>query len=752
MNTKLFKLITAGALAVLLSSCGDTVVDNYDNSPVRSKATINVRVIDASGGAEAPLAAKVTLNTTKEVKTSDATGNVSFKNIPVGYHSVLVEKEGYATALYSAPIVPTEENMNISIAQDITVPANLYPTSAKLSGLVVEDNDNGTQAPLAGATVRVELSTGTGIVTRIFTKVTDATGSFAFDSLPAVGKQYSLFISDAAGKYRVITADAKILQAGLPQNAGVIRYNSTLLNSFFELTAYPSVIKNTDNITFTFSNSIDFTRFTLDDIVKIYKDGDLYTPPSGKLTRIVATTDLPSQLVVGLVGANVNEVPLWPSKFTICFNDLKAIDGKVTGINYCTRDIYTSASDNAIAFRVESYNDRIDSTANVVLEFSQNIDAAAFQPGWITINSSTTLAEAIVAGKTITLVPVGGKWHSDLSIVVSSSLKATSGETLSGGFSKTIKLKTAVLKGVAVGAPLLDSINWKDDILDYDASGVLLKFARIPGATDYYIYGKANTGRKKDEYVYLGSIPDVDKLYKNDSILQASITLDRTKLGLDYSDDAQYGVGTLQGTNTVQLIIQARNSESQTNLADATPLLLKDTWKPSYSSTLDNGQIIYYASGNPFNYSYGSSFSQLLSSTVASTAAQEINQCVALSEPMDTTIPLVGNWQVSGSAPETDAAKAAAKIVITPTWGNKAIFDKVDITVQPKDYDRYVCFNIKTTDTPNAEYASGADLNVRYVINGLKDKAGNDLYVEKGTAPTLTTTGGLQIRLVSTAN
>jgi len=121
MNTKLFKLITAGTLAVLLSSCGDTVVDNDDSNPVQKKATLNVRVRDASNGN--PLEAVVTLNTTGESKTtSAANGNFSFKGVPLGSHSVLIEKAGYASAVHSAPISPTQSSGgNITIAEDYTV-------------------------------------------------------------------------------------------------------------------------------------------------------------------------------------------------------------------------------------------------------------------------------------------------------------------------------------------------------------------------------------------------------------------------------------------------------------------------------------------------------------------------------------------------------------------------------------------------------------------------------------------------------
>jgi len=748
MNTKLFKLITAGTLAVLLSSCGDTVVDNEDNSPVQSKATINVRVRDVSGGAEAPLAAKVTLNTTKEVQTSDVAGNVSFKNIPIGGHSVLVERADYATAVFNATIA-TSVSQNIAIAQDVTVSADIYPKTATLQGVVVEENDNGTLIALDSATVRVELN-NTSIVTRIFTTVTNPDGSFAFDSLPAVGENYSLVISDKAKKYKTISGPSRELKAGLPAYAGTIRYNSSQLNSFFELVSHPSVIKSTDNITLKFSSNIDFSRFTTTVVSIVPIDGSI---TNGSWKRIVpagaASATAPADsLVIGLVGATVDAIPQWPAKFQICFNDLKAENGKGTGIGACTRDIY--ASDIAVPFRLETYNDHIDSTESVVLTFSQDIDAAAFKPDWIKVNTLTTYSKVTIAGNKITVSPAGTTWHnvgSSFTILISGDLKAANGTTLGSNVSKTITLKVRSLTADKVSAPLLDSTSWGGDTLDYDAGGARLKWAKVPGAESYDIYGKASIGSKPNDYVYLTSVTNKDNFYNPDSMLQQWVSFDAARLGLSYSD---HTVKALQDNNTLKLIIQARNSASETSLSNADSLVIKDLRAPKTPGfyTDANNNIVSYKTSNDYtyNYNWGINLTDWLGKHLAAvaktTAAETFTTCVTFSEPMDVTVVPTGQFLPNQGAAETVTARVTAKLKVEPAWGTKNLLDAVGISnsnFTKSDYDKYLCLTLSTFE--NAQLgstgtgAASETLNIRYGITSpLKDKAGNVYNLPSGVS------------------
>jgi len=737
MNTKLFKLITAGALAVLLSSCGDSVVDNYDNSPVRSKATINVRVIDASGGAGAPLAASVTLNTTKETKTTDATGSVSFGNIPAGGHSVIIEKAGYATATYTATITSSNQS-NISIVNDVTVPVTLYPKTASLSGTVFEENDDGTLKPLDSATVRVELD-NTSIVTRIFTKVTAADGSFAFDSLPAVGQAYSLVVSDKNKKYKVITGPTRELKAELPAYAGTIRFNSSQLNTLFELVDYKYNIKSTDNITFTFSNSIDFSRFTIDN-VSISPSGSISN--GGKITRIIpATAADPTQLIIGLTGATADKIPQWPNKFQICFDNLKATDGKSTGGNYCTRDIYTT--DNAVKFRLETYKDRIDSTEAVVLTFSTDVNTTEFKSSWIEIDDKPVIfAEVVPAGKTITLTPVGGKWQKDFKVTLKSDLKAANGEELKADESKNITLKTKPVVG-PVKAPVLDSIAWGTDTLDYNAPSAILTWEKVLYADEYLIYGKASAGTKPTEYVFLTSVPNENNIEKNTFMLKKIVSFDKDLLGL-YYDDVGY-INALQNNNTLEIIIQAWNKDSQTKLSEATALVLKDTKKPVVKNAYKTGDGYIVAPTTNAKTDLTTWLSTWFY-TLTATSETAVNVvCVEFSEPMDVTVPLAGNFVAAGT--ETAVATVSQKLAVKPEWGNKALLDAaygVNV-INKKDYDKYLCLTLSTVTT-DVTFAVPASLDVRYRINDnlLKDKTPtNFLEMTSGT----TVEKSLQIKL-----
>jgi len=747
MNTKLFKLFTAGTLAVLLSSCGDTVVDNDTNSPVRSKATINVRVIDASGGAEAPLTASVTLNTTKESKATNAAGSVSFDNIPVGSHKVLVEKTDYASALYDADI-RLGQDANISIAADATVDAYLYPKNASLQGTVFEDID-GALVALAGATVQVELNSGTHIVSRIFSKVTDAEGNFAFDSLPAIGTQYSLIINDAAKKYRVKTGPTRELRAGLPAYTGAIKYDHSELNTLFELVSYPSSIKSTDSLTFTFNAAIDFTRFTID-VVSVSPN-----PSSGKLTRMTIPSALTTQLVIKLAGATVNDIPKWPNRFKVCFNELRATDGKRTPSDYCTRDIYTT--DNNVKFGLENYTDRIDSAEAAVLTFSNDINTAEFEPSWITVNGNVNLANVAIDGKKVTLTPIGGKWRFDsFDVIIESDLKAVNGEKIGSitAPTVTVKQKAVSLKTgrTKVGAPALDSLGSlaPAEYLDYNSTSVNLKWEKVDNATHYDIYGKASTGRIK-EFVFLGTFADANNAIKPDSILRKTLTLNRTTLGLNYDDDLLYGKEVFQ-ENTISLIIQARNGISQTSLSNTDTLVIKDIKSPSYASNpiaLNGGYVVG-------NISTGFDFVNLLSDPNASIATSMDTTCVRLSEPMNTAEALSGTFVNASGGTETDATLVTNKISIVPQWGNKQLLEgsirkgngpdaSLPLTVGEKDYGNFVCLAISSK--PGAQLTSGTSINVRYRIvtttpaadgtfTPVKDKAGNPFKVTVGKGTT----------------
>jgi len=792
MNTKLFKLITAGALTVLLSSCGDTVVDNDDSNPVQKKATLNVLVTDAVFGT--PLEASVTLNTSGESKVTNAAGNFSFKNVSIGTHSVLVEVAGYASANFEAPIVANEYTANISIARDYTVDAKLYPRTASLQGLVYADND-GTVAPVPGATVRIELASldGSEFLNKIITKTTGADGSFYFDSLPAVGGDYTLWVSDAAKKYRLKQGPTTPLKANVASViTNPIKFTSNDLNSFFELVSYPSVIaKGTDNLVFTFNNAIDFSKFTLNTSnSSVYLRNVANTASEnpingGILTRIPGAND--STLVLGLSGPSGFTVPRWPiGGFRVCFNDLKAIDGKGTGTAYCSAPIYVG--DNNVKFELINHVARVDSLDTLRLEFSSAIDSAGFQPRWITFNPDN-YAEKIVAtgSNVITLIPIG-KWVSNtsngkFSITINPELLAANGERLGNSKTIEISLDEIDLSGKQVGMP--NQIGTPDYNLLYNATatplinyGAVVRWKKVSGASGYNIYGRASAGSKSDEFVFLKRVPNKD-LYHNPDSMEVQIAhavaanegdylinlATRTSdLGLSYEDKTLYA---LQDKNTLEIFVQAVNAISETSLAGSrnplNVLVIKDIKSPSTTNSVVYNSAVPPAQPTYLNITtvtptlipaYWDLGTMLITEPTLTRAA-----CVRFTEPMDTLAVLTqlliedGEGTVPGVIP---AVNIASKLEITKKWVDAAsIASSVNALKSGEDA---LCL-ILTTKVGNFFSYTAADgvstatgtVNLRINIAGLKDKAlvPNTFLIPEDTLGDGTSTSTLDIRFTA---
>jgi hypothetical protein len=755
MNTKLFKLITAGTLAVLLSSCGDTVVDNDDSNPVQKKATLNVRVRDASNGN--PLEAMVTLNTTGESKATNTTGNFAFKNVPVGEHSVLIEKAGYASVIYRAPIGTITEQ-NIAIAQDYTVRADLYPKTASLSGVVTAEGIDGTISPIAGATVRIELAVSE-LVDQIITQATGVDGSFKFDSLPAVEGQYTVWVSDIERKYKFKQGPAVALKAGVASNlATSIKFTSNDLNSLFELVSYPSIIKSDTTLTIAFNNTIDFSRFNLNtsnNTVYLASPSDRYNPiglgTNVTLTR-VANAD-PTKLSLKLSGPSVPTTPRWPSTgFLVCFNDLKAIDGKATGYPYCTGTIFTS--DNTVKFELKNYVSRVDSLDPVKLQFSLPIDAKEFQPGWITIPN--IFAEKTVVNDTIILTPVG-KWPGNFTVTISNLLLAANGTRLGTAASAQINIVTQDLSALQVGLPK------QFGTPDYDLiSPIKLRWKKVPGATDYRIYARASVGVKGTEFVYLKNASSQNILNNPDStgvdITQADITAKNTELGLTFttSDNVPAVLYPLQDNNTLEIFIQAYNSTSETSLAGAKApanvLSVKDIKKPSVNASINYvppaaGTTATGLNAVTVTSSPSIPFFDIL--TIQTNPYPNASTCVEFSEPMDTTTTTVPTGTPSPIVWTADAglpvANIASKLAITTKWVKAA---PTSITGTTEPGDKVLCL-VLNTNSSNVFTSGSGSINMRVSISGLKDKAGNLISISPSSAPTVVTQA-LDIRFQAT--
>jgi hypothetical protein len=320
MITNPFKLITAGALVALLSSCGDTVIDNDDSNPVQTKATLNVRVRDASTGA--PLVANLTLNSTGEKKATEATtGIISFNNVILGKHGVLIEKEGYATVVSIVSIEPVQnESGNYVIAQDATLDELLYPLTSSLSGEVLRQDNIGNSVAAIGDSVRYEAigELGKKLVgsSKILTVAVDANGKYTFPVLPAIGADYSITVFDAAGEYKatVIPKEGVKLDAGASATINSFTLTPSHLNAKFTLTSYKRWINVGDTLVLGFNLPIAANKFNNSSTVTV--------------TNVSGTTVFAADKKVE--GNKVILIPRdkWPSEgFVVNFSNLETTNG-----------------------------------------------------------------------------------------------------------------------------------------------------------------------------------------------------------------------------------------------------------------------------------------------------------------------------------------------------------------------------------------------------------------------------------------
>jgi hypothetical protein len=266
--------------------CGDTVVvANKDTGNITipdtimasASARLNVVVRDAYSGAAVRGARVELLSVGDTLSTGEsATGTVTFEEVAIGTHSVLITADGYAGYVARAVINFSNiggrgANVNtpeLYVARDTTINVSLYKRDAKLTGQIFYDDRSGLRREASNVRVRVEL-TDPNFLERFFEVLTDDNGKYTFDSLPAVGgSAYNIwalqFIADDGIVYGVtnITPDPGIsLKSNDIIHAGVGRYLVAATQFTLELLSYPtSGIDNNDPVVFLFSDTIDATK------------------------------------------------------------------------------------------------------------------------------------------------------------------------------------------------------------------------------------------------------------------------------------------------------------------------------------------------------------------------------------------------------------------------------------------------------------------------------------------------------------
>lgn len=272
MNRKFFKplLLAAAGVAVMLAGCGDTIVDVTDpaapiKDEIRPEVRLNIVVRDTLSGSILD-GAKVTLLTRAEEKTTDAAtpGTVSFDNVYVGEHRVLVEMSGYASIIRQINISDDGiENKEVYIAQEATRNVSLYPLNARLEGkLFYEDRNTNKTVPAQGAKVRVTL-TSAEFVDRYPEVPVNADGEYVFTNLPAAPYSIeALNFTVGDNIYQGINLVAVTLKADASVVITAIEKYSNILHSI-ELRGFPKgPIGISEEMEFEFSQEVDVSQIT----------------------------------------------------------------------------------------------------------------------------------------------------------------------------------------------------------------------------------------------------------------------------------------------------------------------------------------------------------------------------------------------------------------------------------------------------------------------------------------------------------
>jgi hypothetical protein len=430
MNTKLFKLLTAGIFA-LLSACGDNSMESGDRDPVQTTATLNVLVKDAITNAS--LKASVKLSTGASDST-DASGFVYFKGIPVGNHRALIEKTGYASVVLTPSIASTTVQ-SIFIARDTTVNAALYPQTSGLEGYVLFEDKKGVSKPPTKATVRFIANTNLNLVDNVFeVDVSPTNGKFSFKNLPAIGTQYSLQVLEVAAdgkqyaaKPGAITA-VELVSGTTVYFKSSIKYTANDLVDLFELTSFNNTIKSTDTLKLEFSDDIDAAKFKPDMIS--------FGPTTTTVTTVVEKI---------VKGKTLNLVPAdkWPSSFTFTVgssNPIVSVNG--VGCTSSTKTVYVDG-----IFELVNYKNTVKGKDTLILEFSDSIDAAKFRDGMVTL-SNNIVAEKIVDGKKLKLIPADNWPNSFTFTIGGGSANATNNIISVNGMTYYTSAKTIYMEGI----------------------------------------------------------------------------------------------------------------------------------------------------------------------------------------------------------------------------------------------------------------------------------------------------------------
>lgn len=231
----------------------------------------------------------------------------------------------------------------------------------------------------------------------------------------------------------------------------------------------------------------------------------------------------------------------------------------------------------------------------VLVTFSDSIDQSTinYDSILVTNGSNRILSTISVSGATLSILPFQGTWSSSISYrLYISGIHSVNGGTLSNVNSFYFRTSNTGSVGDVNGIKYGGNGYGNDTVkADYSTTTIYLRWRPLLNAQSYDIYLKS---------VF-------------DSTWNFSIN------SSDTNSSVSLPSGSLNNAHSVQIIVLGKNSSSQSNFGTATPLMVRDEVKPTYSNL-----YIYTLSG--CNNTSGS---------FPDSAFWSSNTFV---EPMDTTI------------------------------------------------------------------------------------------------------------------
>jgi hypothetical protein len=258
---KHLSLLTAGLVALLLTSCGDSIIEAND-SPISTNASLKIQVLDEITRNPLP-GATVTLLSTGNVKKTDSSGSVVFKDVRVGSHGYQIELEGYAGYVSIGNVSSPDIYGDIYIASESFSRLSLYPLNSGLEGVLNYVDKDNKRFPANGATIRITFTGGT-LLNSVY-ETTVENGKYSFENLPAVGAAYTItalqqeFGSDTYRNFNLTSLALVPNIVVTQQTAAEYAYANRVTPPFY-ITEYNRYVDTTGNIVFKFSDSVDVNK------------------------------------------------------------------------------------------------------------------------------------------------------------------------------------------------------------------------------------------------------------------------------------------------------------------------------------------------------------------------------------------------------------------------------------------------------------------------------------------------------------